>query len=592
MGLRANIAILDFGSQYSHLISRRVRELGVYAEIFTPDVSLDALKGRKGIILSGGPRSVYEEGSPQVDPKIFGLGIPILGVCYGHQLFAYNLGGKVLSGKTKEYGFTELALEDSKLFKGLQRKEVVWMSHGDYVDQAPPGFRITATSEGCPITGMSDESRDFYGIQFHPEVTHTKCGMTVLKNFIFDICKAEKDWSISGYIHTISKEIKEKVGDRKVFLLVSGGIDSTVCFALLNKVLGKERVYGLHIDNGFLRKHESKNIKGDLSKLGFDNLHVVDAEDVFLSALRDVYEPEQKRRIIGQKFIDVQRDSLEKLGLDPEDWVVAQGTIYPDTIESMGTKHADLIKTHHNRVAIIQEMIEQGSLIDPIAYLYKDEVRELGEELGLPKEAVWRHPFPGPGLSIRCLCSDGTEQAPSSLIFEEICRENGLSGSILPIRSVGVQGDCRTYRNPAAISGDVHWDSLERISTEITNRAHEVNRVVVTLKACDDISLKKAYLTKERLDLLREIDVIVNRIMKEEGLQDEIWQFPIVLIPLGDRNESVVLRPISSKEAMTARFFDLGDKVRRRIVKELSHLPIDCIYYDVTNKPPATIEWE
>ncbi|MBU0758055.1 MAG: glutamine-hydrolyzing GMP synthase [Nanoarchaeota archaeon] len=588
--------MLDFGSQYTHLISRRIRELHVYSEIVPSNISADELQTAKGIILSGSPATVFEKGSPLCDPKIFELGIPVLGLCYGHQLMAHLLGGKTEMGKIKEFGVSEALIHKKDvLFKGLSDSERVWMSHGVHVTSLPKVFTLTAKSKDGIIAAMADYERRLFGLQFHPEVTHTKNGMKILRNFVEDICKAKQDWTIHNFIEDISKDISEQAGDKKVFLLVSGGVDSTVCFSLLNKTLGKERVYGLHVDTGFMRKDESKDIQYFLRKEGFDNFHVIDAEKDFLEPLKEIYDPEEKRKIIGNKFIEVQQRELRRLDLNSDEWLLAQGTIYPDTIESSGTKHADLIKTHHNRVQLIQVMINRGMVIEPLQSLYKDEVRELGLALGLPEAMVLRHPYPGPGLAIRCLCSNG-----KSVFFDKEHIDQKLSqiipnSKVLPIKSVGVQGDERSYKHPAFLISDKSWQELEIISTDITNKVHEINRVLLKIDKKKDghCENRKAYLTKERLDLLRNIDTDVHQIMKKHRLEEEIWQFPVVLIPIGDEHfESVVLRPVGSTEAMTASFYHMEKNILGEIAEKISKYPIDHIFYDITNKPPATIEWE
>jgi len=594
------ICVLDYGGQYAHLITRRIRDIGVYCELKDGNTKSTELNEYKGIILSGGPSSIYEKGAPTVDKKIFDLGIPILGICYGHQIIAHILGGKVIPGKTKEYGFTNIEIKKKReIFDGLEDSEIVWMSHGDLVETVPNGFDIYADSRNCPVTAMGDNKKKIYGIQFHSEVTHTKKGNKIFENFI-DICNCKKDWSIKNYVDLISDNIRENVEDKNVFMLLSGGVDSTVAFVLLNKVLGKEKVYGLHIDNGFMRKDESKYVKESLSKLGYDNFHVIDASSEFVEALKEVYEPEEKRNIIGNKFLDVQKRELKKIGLDPKKWILGQGTIYPDTIESKGTKNSHLIKTHHNRVPEILELIKQGRIVEPLEYLYKDEVRAVGKELGIPSELIDRHPFPGPGLSIRCLAAK-EDANPKELdkINEKIRQTipDKFSFKVLPIKSVGVQGDGRSYKNCVCIfeKGQSTKEELNKVSTEIINKVHELNRVLYLVhpNVVDEVHIKKSYVTKNRLDLLREVDSYVNNIIRESGEYKTIWQFPVVILPIGNKhNESIVLRPIESSEAMTASFVLLNKDSEKKIVEEIKRLDIDYVMYDITNKPPGTIEWE
>lgn len=409
------IAILDFGGQYAHLIGTRLRKLGTFSEIRDSETPAEELKNYSGIILSGGPQSVYEKNSPTINPEILDLGIPVLGICYGHQLMSYKLGGEVKPGKVKEYGIAEFnKVKESPLFKNINFPTTVWMSHGDEVKKMAEGFEIIGSSKDCQAVAIADEKRKFYGVQFHPEVTHSKQGNQFLANFL-EICDAQNTWSLENYLEKSLKEIKEKVGEKNVFMLVSGGVDSTVAFALLEKALGKNKVFGLFVDTGLMRYGERDEVEKALKSLGFDNLHIEARGKDFLEALKGQTEPEAKRKIIGDLFLKVQAEVSAKLELNPDEWMLGQGTIYPDTIETGGTKNADKIKTHHNRVEAIQKLIEEGKVIEPLQDLYKDEVREIGEMLGLPHEMVWRHPFPGPGLGVRILCSGKSEKISAEL---------------------------------------------------------------------------------------------------------------------------------------------------------------------------------
>jgi GMP synthase (glutamine-hydrolysing) len=438
-----------------------------------------------------------------------------------------------------------------------------------------------------------------YGLQFHPEVTDTPKGMTILENFI-SICKCSRDWNTDTFMREMGEEIKRKCGAKKVFLLVSGGVDSTVAFTLLNKVLGEKNVFGLHIDNGLMRLGESADILDYMKANGFHNLHVVDATEQFLSALKNIADPEEKRRIIGTKFIEVKEQALEEFGLDPKEYILGQGTIYPDTIESAGTKHAERIKTHHNRVDAVMALLEKGEIIEPLALLYKDEVRELGKALGLPGTLLWRHPFPGPGLGVRLLCSNGKEQpvaAETEKNVQEISARAGYESYVLPLKSVGVQGDSRTYAHPALVLGKRDWDRLEAVSTAITNKIRGVNRVVYGLSVQGEPSyrLVKAYLTHDRLEILRSLDHLVTAALHKFGEYAAVWQMPVVLLPLVNKagRQCGVLRPIMSQEAMTARFARLKDETLAYIVEESNKIGgLGDLFYDVTNKPPGTIEWE
>ncbi|MFH1235670.1 MAG: glutamine-hydrolyzing GMP synthase [Parcubacteria group bacterium] len=599
------IVILDFGSQYTHLIARRIRELGVFSRILPPDTPAGKLQSAKGVILSGGPQSVYDE-KIQFDKKIFDLTIPVLGLCYGHQLMAYVLGGHVEGGTVREYGTARLRITPSEIFEKVLNDQPVWMSHGDSVTELPAGFSAVGATDDCPIAAMADEHRRLYGFQFHPEVAHTAQGITMLRNFIFIACQAKPSWTEHEMLENILRGTRNHVGDRSAFLLVSGGVDSTVCFALLEKALGKERVYGLHVDSGLMRLDESRQVAETLAKAGFDNLHVVDAREKFLDALSGIIDPEEKRKVIGKTFLAVKEEAMKLLGLDDEQWVLAQGTIYPDTIETGRTKHADVIKTHHNRIPEIQKMVTEGRIVEPLKDLYKDEVRKLGEDIGLPKELVWRHPFPGPGLGIRILCENQVKtlsDIPSehTEALQRAVRDAGETtgeAQVLPVRSVGVQGDQRSYHHPALILGMRDLQKVGILAPALANRLPFINRVI-TLVGGDAFQLKaakthRAHITPDRVKLLQVIDAEVNRIIHEEGLYDQIWQFPVVLLPFGvDEKESIVLRPIQSREAMTVDYYPLAQKVIAKIVERIQATgSISFVFYDVTNKPPGTIEWE
>ncbi|WDE98695.1 glutamine-hydrolyzing GMP synthase [Lentisphaera profundi] len=595
------IGVLDFGGQYAHLIANRVRRMGVYSEIVSPTAELSTLSSYKGLIFSGGPSSVYAAKSPSFNKDILNFNGPILGICYGHQLICHILGGEVKPGTVKEYGIARVAKSfDSPLYKGLSDSEVMWMSHGDSVAQIPDGFEITASTPDCPVASVQNLEKKIFGLQFHPEVTHSKSGLALMKNFLKE-CGCTFDWDIKAFMQASIDNIRHEFAGKKVFLLVSGGVDSNVAFALLNKALGDENVYGLHVDNGLMRKDESAWVKEELKLAGFENFHVVDAGETFLKNLAGVSEPQAKRIIIGDTFLDVKCEAVEESHLVDDTWLLGQGTIYPDTIESGGTENSHLIKTHHNRVDRIQELINQGKVIEPLAELYKDEVRELGELLGLPHKLVWRHPFPGPGLGVRILCSDTEETDDYSAAEARIntfLEKFNVTGRILPVKSVGVQGDARTYAHPCVITGEADWEVLEEISTSLTNRFPEVNRVIYNVGGDDwsgDILLKKCDTSKDRLDRLREADQVVTDYLFEKGLYESIWQMPVALIPVGRNKggESLVLRPINSTEAMTASFSRIPQNQLQEMISEIrKKADFDGIFYDVTNKPPGTIEWE
>lgn len=602
-----SIAILDFGGQYAHLIASRIRRMGAYSEIFEPEVDPERLRHCAGIILSGGPQSVYDEGSPQAKKAILDLNIPILGLCYGHQWLAQACGGVVGSAGVKEYGDTKTrVLKRQGIFKKAPKEITVWMSHGDEVKTLPEGFETLASTDACENAAMWHPAKHFFGIQWHIEVTHSEFGMDLLQAFV-KLCKPAK-WSVGKYAKRLGRDIKKQAGkNKKVFMLVSGGVDSSVAFVLLNKVLGVERVQGMLVDTGLMRQGEVAMIQKAFADLGITNLHVEDASEEFFRNLKDAYDPESKRKIIGQTFLDVQKRVGESMNLRVEDgWLLGQGTIYPDTIETGGTKHAAHIKTHHNRVEAIQKMIDAGQVIEPLKELYKDEVRVLGEELGLPHDLVWRHPFPGPGLGVRILC--GTEGDSAITFSEERAEERtfeklvgDLSWNVPPVKTVGVQGDGRTYRHALALYAPKPWDwaTLKQLAVSVPNSIAAFNRVLLCIShdlAPTPFVFTPGAVTRQRADLLRAADAIVDEVMREHGLYEKIWQFPVVLLPFGlkDGGQSIVLRPVESTDAMTAHASILPDDVlssmTARILSETAG--IDCVFLDMTSKPPGTIEWE
>ena len=492
------IIVLDFGSQYNQLITRRIREFGIYSELLSHKITAEEIKGMnvKGIIFSRGPNSVYDEGAFRVDPAIFELGVPILGICYGMQLMTDVLGGKVEPANNREYGKAEIVIEDASapLFAGLEKEETVWMSHGDLVTEVPAGFTISATSAHCPIASMYNNELNFHAVQFHPEVRHSVHGNEILKNFAFNVCGAAGNWSIANFIDLEIAKIRNTVGDKKVLLALSGGVDSSVVGVLLQKAIG-DQLTCIFVDHGLLRKNEGDQVMESLSgKFGL-NIIRVDAKKRFMDKLAGVSDPEQKRKIIGNEFVYVFDDEATKLkGID----FLAQGTLYTDVIES-GTDTAQTIKSHHNVGGLPEDM--QFKLIEPLNTLFKDEVRALGTELGMPDALVWRQPFPGPGLGIRVL-GELTEEKleivrESDAILREEIASAGLDRdvwqyfTVLPgIRSVGVMGDGRTYdytvgiRAVTSIDGmtsdfaRIPWDVLQKISVRIVNEVSHVNRIV------------------------------------------------------------------------------------------------------------------
>ena len=508
---REKIIIFDFGSQYTQLIARKVRELGVYAEIYPFNTGKEILdENVKGLILSGGPSSVYEEGSPKTSFDIMNLDIPVLGICYGLQLICYNGNGKVDGSAKREYGKASLEIDDySDLFKGVDNKQV-WMSHGDSLTSMPDGFEKIAHSGNSPFCAIRNKEKNIYGIQFHPEVHHSTEGKVIIKNFVRDICGCTEEWNASSFIEESLKRIKEQVGDDKVICALSGGVDSTVTAVLLHKAIGKN-LYCVHVDSGTMRKNESKMIY-DLFAENFDlQITLVEAQDLFLDKLAGVSDPEKKRKIIGNTFIEVFDNEAKKHnGIK---WL-AQGTLYPDVIESVSVKGPSAtIKTHHNVGGLPEKM--NMKLIEPFRELFKDEVRNVGRELGIPEWFIARHPFPGPGLGIRVL------------------------GAI----------------------------------------------------------------DREKLALLQEADEIYIEEIKNAGLYDEIWQAFAVLLPvksvgvMGDNRTyeyTCALRAVTSVDGMTAEFyhfpFPLLEKISNRIINEIKG--INRVTYDITSKPPGTIEWE
>ena len=507
----------------------------------------------------------------------------MLGICYGQQLMTHVLGGRVRKGEKGEYGFARLqASHPHALFAKVNGDLQVWMNHRDQVDSVPAGFDVLGSTDTCAIAAMAHRERPLMAVQFHPEVVHTRQGHQILSNFVFGVCGCVKDWDPKDRIGPLEREIRN-AGDRSVFFFVSGGVDSTVAYTLCLRALGPERVFGIYVDTGLMREGETAYVRRLFQQLGATAFRVEEADAEFLNALAGVSDPEAKRHIIGEQFVAVQERILNTGHFLDGNWILGQGTIYPDTIESGGTAKADVIKTHHNRVPGIQKLIETGRIIEPLASFYKDEVREIGAELGIPGEFLHRHPFPGPGLAIRCLCSD--TEAPVQPMEP---------GWLLPIRSVGVKGDSRSYHSVLALEAL----PSDETATELVNRVMEINRVVGLVRASAGISEMKSTrgtLTRERLARLRRADAIVRRMSEESGFEREVWQFPVVLIPLGipGAPDSLVLRPIHSVDGMTAQVVRMPDELLQRMAAELMSVEGLCgVFYDLTHKPPGTIEWE
>jgi len=502
------VLVLDYGSQYSQLIARRVRELGVYSELHPYNLSISRIRELRpaGIILSGGPFSVYEPGAPLSSPEIFELGIPVLGICYGLQMMAAQLDGEVDSAARREYGFAELIIDNpSDLLADVgsngSNVSTVWMSHADHLKRIPAGFEAIAHTENSPICAIRNSGKKIFGVQFHPEVVHTKEGMQILKNFLYRICGLKGGWNASSFIQSAVTEIRNRVGSGKVICALSGGVDSSVAAVMIHKAIG-DQLYCIHIDNGLMRKGESEQVVSSFRDQLKINLDFVDASERFLSALNDVTDPERKRKIIGNLFIEIFEEEAGKIGQVD---FLAQGTLYPDVIESTSFRGPSVtIKTHHNVGGLPEKM--NLKLVEPFRELFKDEVRAVGTELGLPDDLIWRHPFPGPGLAVRVLGEVTKERLAilreADTIFVEEVKRAGLYREIwqgfvvlLPVQSVGVMGDNRTYEYTAAVRAVTSVDGMTadwyrmphevmgRISSRITNEVRGINRVAYDISS-------------------------------------------------------------------------------------------------------------
>jgi len=508
------IIVIDFGSQFNQLIARRVRENNVYCQVEPADISIDKIKAMNpvGIILSGGPSSIYEDNSPVIDPKIFDLGIPILGICYGMHYMVHTLGGTIKRAEKREYGFAELQIKDAKtLFTDMEEKFQCWMSHGDSAKALPKGFVVTASTDNTKIAAIADHDRKFYGLQLHPEVEHSINGSLMIRHFLFNACKCEQNWTMKSFSDGAIAQIKSAVKDKKVIMGLSGGVDSSVAATLIHKAVGKN-LHCIFVDNGLLRHNEKEQLEISLTQNLDMNIKFVDARDKFLTALEGVTDPEKKRKIIGRLFIEVFDAEAKKI--DGAEFL-GQGTLYPDIIESKSAfgGPTSIIKSHHNVGGLPEEM--NLKLIEPLQLLFKDEVRKLGLELGINEDLIWRQPFPGPGLAIR-------------------------------------------------IMGDI---------------------------------------TTDRLEILRKADTILLEEIREAGLYRKLWQSFVVLLPvksvgvMGDKRtfaNCVAIRAVTSNDAMTADWaklpHDLLGKISNRIINEVDK--INRVVFDITSKPPGTIEWE
>lgn len=617
---KQQVAILDAGGQYAKVIDRRIRELAVESIILPLETPSLELEQYGAIIISGGPESVYGDNAPKYNSDLFSVTVPIFGICYGMQLLNYVHGGTVEKKQVREDGVFDIKVEtDSLLFDSLDKKQTVLLTHGDTVDKVGAGFRVIALS-GKLIAGIEHQSKPWYGVQFHPEVDLSVNGKKILANFLFKIAKLKPNYQMEDREKKAIELIKNHVGDGYALVLVSGGVDSTVAAALVTKALGSEKVFALHIDHGFMRDKESEQVAKDLRKIGL-KLTVINVSQEFLSgktlikgeetlALSETIEPEKKRKIIGDTFIKVSEKELKKLDIPDDDIYLVQGTLRPDLIESASdsiSQNANVIKTHHNDTELVRKLRNQGRVIEPLADYHKDEVRQLGEKLGLSKNLVWRHPFPGPGLAIRILCIDKPYIEDD---FEEIndkLKEFSTDKhqvTLLPIQSVGVQGDGRTYSYVAAISGEMDWPVLFKMAKSIPKVFHKINRVVYLFgkkEAGPVTKITPTKLNRETVEQLRQADKIVYDELFKNDLMKTVSQVPVISIPLPfsiEGNRSIAIRTIITNDFMTGvpavPNIDFSDKYLKtmvsRILKEVKG--ISRVVYDLTAKPPGTTEWE
>jgi len=602
------IAILDAGAQYGKVIDRRVRSLKVESIMLPMNTPAHQLNKYSAIIISGGPESVYSNNAPKFDPRILELNKPILGICYGMQLMVHLLGGKVEALDRREDGPCTIQVNPkSKLFAGLKSKQQVLMSHGDSITSLPADFTAIAHS-GKIVASIERQGGRLFGVQFHPEVDLTQNGLIVLQNFLFKIAELTGNFTIKDRVGQAIKDIKQQVGQKQVLILVSGGVDSTVCATLLRRALKPSQIHAIHIDSGFMRQNESGLVKMALEKQGI-KLKVVNASSEFYGQLHRVTHPETKRHRIGDTFMSVTQQAIKDLGLKA-DLMLAQGTLRPDLIESasrIASSQASTIKTHHNDSPAVRRLRRTHQVVEPLSSYHKDEVRQIGRELGLPASLVWRQPFPGPGLAIRLLCAQKPFMQPD---FEAIQHQlNNFStaqikATLLPIRTVGVQGDGRTYSYVVGLSGQPNWPTLLKLAKEIPKQIRQINRVIYVFG--DQIKtpitqITPTYVTPENIDQLRQADHIVNQTLSEFNLIRKLSQVPVISFPLGFGQlgyRSIAIRTFITNDFMTGvpaipnkdiPMLALNQMIKR-ILKQVSG--IARVAYDLTSKPPGTTEWE